>query len=104
MIFLLLILGAFVLTILHTILPEHWMPFVLVGKAQKWSTKKTLEVAAFAATGHVLITIFLGFLVLFLTEAVLDYLGLVEKIVSGFILIGVGLIYLVLDFKKQHTH
>src|SRR3989338_897776 len=104
MIFLLLILGAFVLTILHTILPEHWMPFVLVGKVQKWSTKKTLEVAALAATGHVLITIFLGFLVLFLTEAALDYFGLVEKIVSGVILIGIGLIYLLFAFRKTHMH
>ena len=104
MTFLLLISGAFVLTILHTILPEHWMPFVLVGKVQKWSTKKTLEVAALAATGHVLITIFLGFLVMFITEAALDYFGLVEKIVSGVILIGIGLIYLVLAFRKMHTH
>ena len=105
MTFLLVVSSAVVLTLLHTILPEHWMPFVLVGKAQNWSIKKTLTISAIAGAGHVLMTLLIGFVVLFITKAVLDYVGLVGKLVTSSILIFIGVIYLMQGIKnKQNKH
>ncbi len=104
MVFLILILSAFVLTLLHTILPEHWMPFVLVGKAQNWSLKKTLSISAIAATGHVFMTLLIGLIVLFITKAVLDYVGLIEKFVTSSLLILIGSIYLIQGIRNKHEH
>ena len=34
--------GGFVAAFLHAVLPTHWLPFVLVGRAQGWTLAKTL--------------------------------------------------------------
>ncbi len=99
-----LLSGAFILTLLHTILPEHWMPFVLIGKAQKWDTRKTIGVAILAATGHVLITVFLGLIVLFITESVLEYVGDFSRVIPSVILAVLGIVYLVQGVRNNHTH
>src|SRR3989338_7643883 len=101
---LLLLSGAFVLTLLHTILPEHWMPFILVGKAQKWDTKKTISVAILAATGHVLITVLLGLVVLFITESILGYVENFSKIIPSVILAVIGIVYFLQGLRKNHAH
>ncbi|HEY4301320.1 MAG TPA: hypothetical protein VGM73_10625 [Candidatus Didemnitutus sp.] len=47
----------------HAAIPTHWLPFVLVARARRWSRGKTLAVVAFAGLGHVLVTTALGFLI-----------------------------------------
>jgi hypothetical protein len=55
------ILGTgFAVAFLHAALPTHWLPFVLVGRAQGWSRGRTLAVAGLAGLAHVAFTIVLG--------------------------------------------
>ncbi len=48
--------------LLHALFPTHWLPFVLVGRAQGWGLRRVLAVAAVAATGHILFTTLIGLL------------------------------------------
>ena len=52
--------GGFVVALLHTALPTHWLPFVLAARARKWRLGQTLAVSAIAALAHVLSTAILG--------------------------------------------
>lgn len=52
--------AGFVFAFLHAAMPTHWLPFVLVGRGQKWSARKTLGVAGLAALGHVVVTVLAG--------------------------------------------
>ncbi len=45
---------------LHAAIPTHWLPFVLVGRARRWSRGKTLGVALLAGAGHVAANTALG--------------------------------------------
>jgi ABC-type nickel/cobalt efflux system permease component RcnA len=47
----------------HAAIPTHWLPFVLVSRARRWSRGKTLAVVVLAGLGHVLVTTVLGFLI-----------------------------------------
>jgi ABC-type nickel/cobalt efflux system permease component RcnA len=51
---------GFTVALLHTILPTHWLPFVMVGRAQGWTRGKILAVATLAGAGHVAVTTLLG--------------------------------------------
>jgi hypothetical protein len=51
---------GFAVAFLHAALPTHWLPFVLVGRAQKWSAGRTLGVTLLAGLGHVGLTIAAG--------------------------------------------
>lgn len=52
--------GGFVAAALHAALPMHWLPFVLVGRAQGWGLKRVAMVALVAALAHVLTTALVG--------------------------------------------
>lgn len=49
----------------HAAIPTHWLPFVLASKKQQWSRLKTLAITALAGVGHIAITTFIGFLIVY---------------------------------------
>ena len=52
--------GGFIAAALHAALPTHWLPFVLVGRAQAWSLRRVAMVVVAAALAHVLTTALIG--------------------------------------------
>jgi hypothetical protein len=46
--------------VLHTLVPDHWAPIVVVGRQQGWSVLRTARAAAIAGFGHVASTLVLG--------------------------------------------
>lgn len=74
-------LGLF-MSAVHAALPTHWLPFVLVGRAQDWNLARVCIVVVLAATVHVLTTATLGSVVMVLgialdrwTDGVLPHLS-----------------------------
>jgi nickel/cobalt exporter len=55
-----LLTAAFVLAVSHTISPDHWFPFVMVGRARKWGAPRILALAALAGIGHVGTSVAIG--------------------------------------------
>lgn len=48
--------------VLHTLVPDHWAPIVVVGRQQGWSVARTARAAMIAGVGHVVSTLALGLL------------------------------------------
>lgn len=46
--------------VLHTLVPDHWAPIVVLGRQQGWSVSRTARAAAIAGLGHVTTTLLLG--------------------------------------------
>jgi nickel/cobalt transporter (NicO) family protein len=99
------IIAGLSVSFLHAILPNHWLPFVLAGRAQKWSMGKTLSVVMLAGGGHVLITTILGVLIVWMGVALTDYIeAWAEPLASG-VLVLLGLYYIVQHFRGVgHSH
>jgi sulfite exporter TauE/SafE len=48
---------------LHTLAgPDHYLPFVAISRARKWTTLKTINVVTLCGIGHVLSSIAFGFI------------------------------------------
>jgi hypothetical protein len=95
--------STFIVALLHTLIPSHWLCFVAVGKAQQWKLRTTLMVTSAAGALHVLTTVGVGIAVGLIGREFLEEETL-EKI-SSFILIGIGVLYLILHrFKAGHHH
>ncbi len=61
---LLSLLGAgFVTAFLHAALPTHWLPFVLVGRGQRWSLGQILGTVTAAGLAHIVTTAVVGGLI-----------------------------------------
>ena len=66
----LLIATVAVVGVLHTIVPDHWAPIVILSRQQGWSAMRTVRAAALAGVGHVTTTLALGALLWIVGAAV----------------------------------
>jgi hypothetical protein len=58
------VLGAgFATAFLHAALPTHWLPFVLVGRGQRWNLSQVLGAVAAAGLAHIVTTAAAGALI-----------------------------------------
>ena len=61
---LLSLVGAgFLAALLHAVLPTHWLPFVLVGRGQRWTLTQVLTTVAIAGSAHIITTAVVGGLI-----------------------------------------
>lgn len=96
----------------HTLLgPDHYLPFIVMAKARKWSVKKTIWVTVLSGIGHTGSSIVLGFIGVFFGIA-LHELELIEGVRGsyaawGLLLFGLGYtLYGIwrLFNQKKHSH
>lgn len=96
---------GFAVAFLHGALPNHWLPFVLVGRRQGWSTRRTLLITSLAGVAHAGVTMVLGLLLVAVGMAVGDRLDGVLPVVAGGVLILLGLYYLASHARGDgHLH
>ena len=61
---LLSVLGVgFATAFLHAALPTHWLPFVLVGRGQRWTLTQVLTTVAIAGAAHIVTPAVVGGLI-----------------------------------------
>lgn len=105
-------LSAATIAFVHTLLgPDHYLPFVSMGLARKWTKRKMLTITAICGLGHIVGSIALGFLGVALQWQVgsLEWVESIRGDVAAWALIAFGLLYLVWGLRKAyrnkpHTH
>ncbi len=98
------LVSTFTLALLHTLIPSHWLCFVLVGKAQGWPRRKTLGIAATAGIVHVVANITLGAALARVGQKLLEHHEHLLERGSAYILIALGLIYLISHLLHAGHH
>ncbi len=93
--------GGFAAAFLHAILPTHWLPFVLVGRAQGWGLTRTLGVAAAAGIAHIASTALVGTLIVAAGLALDRWIEGVLPNLSAALLFLFGAFYLVRAMQKR---
>jgi len=92
---------------LHALLgPDHYLPFVLMGRAGRWSRAKTLGVTFVCGVGHVGSSLALAGLgaALGLASARLEVIESFRGQVAVWALIGFGLVYMVWGLRRAARH
>jgi len=89
----------------HTLIPDHWLPFVLIGRARNWSVAYTVIVSGFSAVVHVVFSLLLGLLALTLGRVSAEAIGETLEHSSHILLIVFGLVYAIWSWRKGgHFH
>jgi len=97
---------------IHTILgPDHYLPFIVMAKARGWSGAKTAVITSLCGLGHVMSSIILGFVGVFLGIVVfkLESLESFRGDLAGWLLIAFGFVYLLWGIRhavrgRSHEH
>ncbi|KAJ8646471.1 hypothetical protein MRB53_008219 [Persea americana] len=96
--------GIATVSLLHSFIPTHWLPFSIVGRAQKWTLSRTLLVTAFGAVLHVMSTSLLGITAITMANTIAGE-ETVHKLASLLLVVlGGSYIILFLLGKGGHSH
>src|SRR5262245_22178262 len=85
--------GAASVGSLHTLAPDHWVPFAALARARGWSSRRTARVTLLCGFGHVTASALLGLIGLFFGVQMIQRLGTRMEAASGILLIGFGVAY-----------
>jgi nickel/cobalt transporter (NicO) family protein len=87
----LLLIGAVAAVgVLHTIVPDHWVPITLLARQRGWSRRETARASLQAGMGHVLSTLLIAVIVWAAGVAVAQRFGHVVDTASSVALIAFG--------------
>lgn len=94
---------------LHALAPDHWLPFVMLGKAQRWSSTRLTFITTVAGLGHVVSSLLIGAIGIAIGSA-MEQVKLWEEdrgSMAALLLIAFGLVYMIWGIKnwgKKHSH
>ncbi len=96
---------AGLVSLVHGLLPNHWLPFVLVGRVQGWTTGTMLGVLVAAGAAHTAVAGAVALVLLVAGVAIQDVIRPAAHLLPGVILGVAGAFFLVLDrLPGRHHH
>jgi nickel/cobalt exporter len=102
-----LVVAAITVGSLHTVAPDHWVPFTVLARAQGWSRGRAIRITALCGFGHVTVSVLLGVLALVFGVELLNLVGQRMAAVAGLLLIAFGLVYAAHGLRRfagRHLH
>jgi nickel/cobalt transporter (NicO) family protein len=108
----LLVLTAISIGFVHTLIgPDHYLPFVAMSAARKWTRRKTLLVTALCGVGHVTGSIVIGLVGVAIGASLhrLEWLEGMRGDLAAWALTAFGLVYMAWGLKqawrnREHAH
>ncbi|MBF0665829.1 MAG: hypothetical protein IR159_09880 [Brevundimonas sp.] len=92
---------GFTTAFLHAALPTHWLPFVLVGRAQRWALDRVMAAVVVAGLAHVAVTAAVGGLIVLAGLALDTWIAGLLPHLSAALLLVFGGFYLVRSLVRR---
>ncbi|MBI4834317.1 MAG: sulfite exporter TauE/SafE family protein [Planctomycetes bacterium] len=103
---------ALFIAFIHTVIgPDHYLPFIMLGRANNWPGKKVVLVAVLCGIGHVLSSVILGIVGILAGIGVskLEHSESIRGEIASYLLIGFGVVYAIWGLLRglqghYHSH
>ena len=108
--FLLLLGAAIVVAIMHSLLPDHWIPLAVVARTQRWTISQVMRVTFLASFGHVFVSLVLAGCVAIIGLQFQKEIDAQQGHIVGAVLLFTGIILLFLgaiglgSHRHSHSH
>lgn len=99
-----IITGALIISLLHAVIPNHWLPVIAIGRKENWSLDEISYVTVICALAHGLSTVLIGVLLGFAGAKLEAGLSHFTSIIAPIILISIGLIFIYRHHRHKHFH
>ena len=98
-----LLIGAVLAVgVFHTMVPDHWLPIILMARQRNWSTRETALAALQAGTGHVVSTLLIAVLFWGAGVAIATRFNGWVKTATSVALVGFGLWVAIGAWREMH--
>jgi nickel/cobalt transporter (NicO) family protein len=89
----------------HAILPDHWVPLAVLGRARRYPLAKVARLSGLAGVAHVLLSIVLGGVIIAVGLQFRSAVQSAQDTIIGCLLIATGLGFIVLELSgRGHRH
>ncbi len=99
-----LIAGSLFLSVLHAIIPNHWLPILAIGKKEQWTLAQTTRVTLIAGMAHAISTVLIGMVLAFIGSTLSAAVESFTTYIAPSVLIGLGLFYIYQHSRHHHFH
>ena len=99
-----IITGSLILSLLHALIPNHWLPVLAIGKKEGWTLGETSRITLISGLSHVISTVIIGILLGLIGEELAEHLDDFTHVIAPSILILLGLYFIRQHYKHHHFH
>jgi len=99
-----IIIGSFLISLLHAVIPNHWLPVLAIGKKEGWTLSETSRVTFVAGLAHVVSTVIIGFILGLIGSKLSDHINNFTRIIGPTVLIMMGLYFVRQHYIHHHFH
>jgi len=99
-----IIIGSVLISFLHAVIPNHWLPVLAIGKKEGWTLAETTRVTFLAGMAHVLSTLIIGVLLGLIGSELKQHVENFTRIIAPSILILMGFYFIRQHYTHHHFH
>jgi hypothetical protein len=89
----------------HAVLPDHWVPLAVLGRARRYPLAKVARLSVLAAIAHVILSIVLGGVIIVVGLQFRSTLQSAQDTIVGALLIATGIGFAVFELTgRAHRH
>lgn len=99
-----IITGSLIISLLHAVIPNHWLPVIAIGRKENWTMQEVTKVTFICALAHGISTILIGIVLAFLGAKLNDNITHFTNIIAPAIIIAIGLIFIYRHHMHKHFH
>jgi nickel/cobalt transporter (NicO) family protein len=99
-----LLIGSLILSILHALIPNHWLPVLAISRKEKWSMGETTYVTLVSGLAHAVSTVLIGVVIGVVGSQLAAYVEHFARVIAPSILIALGIFYIYQHHRHRHFH
>lgn len=99
-----IIAGSILISLLHAMIPNHWLPVIAIGKKEKWTIQEVTRVTLICGLAHGASTIVIGIILGLLGAGLSHNLSQFAGIIAPVILILIGIVFIYRHHVHKHFH
>ncbi len=99
-----ILIGSILLSLLHAIIPSHWLPVLSIGRKDNWTIKEVTQITFLSGLAHALSTIIIGVALGSLGLKLSNNIQYFTHYIAPAVLIAMGLFFIYQHHRHQHFH
>ncbi len=97
-------IGSLLLSLLHAVIPNHWLPVLAIGRKDNWTLQEVTKVTFISGLAHALSTIVIGIILGLLGLQLANKIEYFTHFIAPAILILLGVFFIYQHHRHKHFH
>lgn len=99
-----IIIGSVLLSFLHAVIPNHWLPVLAIGRKYNWTIRDVTRVTLVSGLAHAVSTILIGIILGLLGLQLATSIEYFTHFIAPVFLILIGLFFIYQHHRHRHFH